>query len=210
MERWEDILVRQGCVVLKKFNKEDVVDLANSLGDLVADTNTGEAVRVISPMQDGLSGRSLSSKYGMGSFPFHTELAYWRTPPRYLLLFCVDPGQGARPTGYFDPLACPAIPVELYEAQYKVRRSSGSFIARCLEKTTGGTRVRADAECMIPLVRSSDPLNEFLMKQVETGVIWHHWTAGDLLLLDNWRFMHGRGSSTRKDPERKLIRVMIS
>ena len=30
-----------------------------------------------------------SGIYGFGRFPLHTDLAHWRTPPRYLLLRCV-------------------------------------------------------------------------------------------------------------------------
>src|SRR5262245_32192863 len=30
-----------------------------------------------------------SGIYGLDRFPFHTDLAHWRMPPRYLLLRCV-------------------------------------------------------------------------------------------------------------------------
>src|SRR5690606_448828 len=30
-----------------------------------------------------------SGIYGLNPFPFHTDLAHWRLPPRYLLLRCV-------------------------------------------------------------------------------------------------------------------------
>jgi L-asparagine oxygenase len=40
------------------------------------------------------AGVAYSGIYGLGCFPFHTDLAHWRVPPHYLLLRCM--------TGYSD------------------------------------------------------------------------------------------------------------
>lgn len=35
------------------------------------------------------------------------------------------------------------------------------------------------------------------------------WNFGDLLILDNWRFLHGRGESNMINTDRLLLRISI-
>jgi alpha-ketoglutarate-dependent taurine dioxygenase len=35
------------------------------------------------------------------------------------------------------------------------------------------------------------------------------WDVGDILIIDNYRLLHGRGRSTVPDDDRKLIRVLV-
>ncbi|MBK1884675.1 TauD/TfdA family dioxygenase [Luteolibacter pohnpeiensis] len=209
--KWRDRLDSEGFLICPGFDYEDLLDLAIELGSPVAESSSGDLVRIISPGQTANNSNSLSSRYGMAAFPFHTESAYWRVPPRYLMLHCISPGHGNRPTGYIDTAPrLSSLGAILESAQYRIRRSTGSFLVRCVERTETGIRVRADAECMLPMMKTRDPLNEFLLPGLDDTATWHSWTSNDLLILDNWRMMHGRGSATNLDPDRKLARILVA
>jgi alpha-ketoglutarate-dependent taurine dioxygenase len=36
-----------------------------------------------------------------------------------------------------------------------------------------------------------------------------HWDAGTVVVVDNWRVLHGRGHADCPDPDRKLLRISI-
>ena len=35
------------------------------------------------------------------------------------------------------------------------------------------------------------------------------WSEGDLLIIDNWRMLHGRGSAITIDSDRLLIKMLV-
>ena len=35
------------------------------------------------------------------------------------------------------------------------------------------------------------------------------WKPGDVLIIDNWRVLHGRGEHENAAPNRKLLRVLV-
>jgi alpha-ketoglutarate-dependent taurine dioxygenase len=40
-------------------------------------------------------------------------------------------------------------------------------------------------------------------------VISYNWDGGDVLIIDNWRMLHGRGNETAGDFERRLLRAYV-
>jgi alpha-ketoglutarate-dependent taurine dioxygenase len=44
----------------------------------------------------------------------------------------------------------------------------------------------------------------------EVGVTFVHWRAGDVLVIDNWNVLHGRGLGlSEASSDRKLLRVNL-
>ncbi|MGO4910705.1 hypothetical protein ACEN2J_20760, partial [Pseudorhodobacter sp. W20_MBD10_FR17] len=88
-----DEIRRSGYIFLKSHRpNESVVELAKYWGKPIAPWEDG-LVQALVPRSEA-APNSYSGIYGLGHFPFHSDLAHWRTPPRYLLLRCV--------TGYAD------------------------------------------------------------------------------------------------------------
>lgn len=203
-------LEEQGVARIPAVDPVDLLSIASQLGSPTADFNSEELIRVISPAHAGRSSESLSSRYGLGEFPFHTECAYWREPPKYILLHCLTPGAGDRPTGYCDVASVSNLDMSpLHDSLYRIRRSSGSFLARCFERVNHDWRVRADRDCMLPVDESRDPLRIVLFPAIRDKVIWHHWEQNELLILDNWRVVHGRGSASTIDHDRQIARLLV-
>jgi len=40
-------------------------------------------------------------------------------------------------------------------------------------------------------------------------IVEHDWEPGCLLVIDNWRVLHGRGNREAADPSRKMMRAYI-
>src|SRR5690242_15684363 len=73
-------------------------------GTPVGETRSPEVLRTIRPQPVcAAPANTLSSRYGMGTFPFHTDTVYWRTPARFIPFHCVNTGSGGRPTLLLDP-----------------------------------------------------------------------------------------------------------
>src|SRR5690606_23844174 len=128
-----------------------------------------------------------------GAFPLHTESAYWRTPPRYLLLACEAEGLSRRPTlvadlrQLLDRCADPLRRVTwLVDARPR-------FFANIVTGERGAERFRFDLDCMAPVDNLGEAAARALALAV-TSLPAHAitWSSGDVLLVDNRRFAHGR------------------
>jgi hypothetical protein len=209
----EQALSRHGYCLAPAIDDVKLSQLAASLGPASIDPRNPYALRNIQPQDfPSAAANTLSSRYGLGSFPFHTEAAHWRIPPTLLLLHCVCPGSGSRPTLLTD--------IDGWQLEEETRhllcegvwraRHVHPFLCRLGSSVGGNLRLRYDPACMYPrsptacqaakrieaILDRVDPL-EFL------------WRKGDLLIIDNRRVLHGRGSATRPDRDRIIARMLI-
>jgi L-asparagine oxygenase len=88
-----------------------------------------------------------SGIFGLSAFPFHTDLAHWRLPPRYLLLRCVT-GYPDVPTLLIDGrkiISAVTLDV-LLRAVFRPRRPRGGglILLRLCESTDEGDLLRWD------------------------------------------------------------------
>ena len=190
----------------------DLVDFCLHLGQVQPDPRTGETSRSIAPVGIGAAPiNTLSSRYGDGEFPFHTEMAYVPTPPRYLILFCQHPGEGQRPTRYLD--CAPLIrKVSNYDrtGNWVVKAGRKPFYCHAITKKERSPGIRFDGHCMEPrgsaAIRESEVIKDFFTSTATQSIVWE---ANDLLVLDNWRVVHARGSAIKPDTNRKIVRTLI-
>jgi len=208
-----DAVGRLGWILLADMPIDAVLQIAGHLGRIVADPRTGAAVRELRPQRlDRANPNTLSSRYGDGSFPFHTEAAYLPIPPRVVILYCQHPGSGRRPTHLLDSSwLIERLTLTDRPGSWVVRAGRPAFLAHVAERV--GTRIvlRYDAECMFPSGRTSyleqRQIDEFLKSAAATRI---QWRPGDLPVIDNARVLHGRGSSVADDRDRVLKRAMIA
>jgi L-asparagine oxygenase len=203
-----------GYALLSDFDGDELLDFSSRSGVVVSDTRSSDLVKDLRPREPEASPRNtLSHRYGTGAFPLHTETAYWRRPARYVFLHCLAPGQGGRPTLVVD--VTPRLSDEearaLTGSLWVVGRTRRPFLAPMLEAVSGCLRLRFDPECVSPAegaaVRASELLDAFLERQPVVPIAW---CEGDLLVLDNFRVIHGRGMSDVPDPDRHLQRVLVA
>ena len=93
-------------------------------------------------------------------------------------------------------------------AVFSNRNGRNSFYGSILEE--GRPFIRFDPGCMIPLtVEGEMALGAFRIERHLRKLIRHDWSVGDILVFDNWRFLHARGVDSPTDRDRLLMRVMI-
>jgi hypothetical protein len=94
-------------------------------------------------------------------------------------------------------------------APFLVRNGRKSFYSTICSRSR--TFIRFDAGCMLPLGADSETAAKLMAHRLETiGSALMHWRMGDVLVIDNWHVLHGRGLGlSETSPDRKLLRVSV-
>lgn len=164
----------------------------------------------------GSTPNTYSGNFGTGEFPLHTDLAHWAIPPRYIALRCIS-GSASVGTRLLDQGAVvnKVGNSRLHMALVQPRRPlrNGRQLLRLLERTESaeGDRIRWDSVFLKPtngfaasvVAEVCDVLANARRLQVVLR------EPGDTLLLDNWRFLHGRSPVSGDEPTRVVHRAYL-
>lgn len=192
--------------------REQLLDLAIRLGTPVATRSGGGLCDALSPMQAAEArARSLSKIHEVGEFPFHNDTAHWHTPCRYLILACVSPGSASRPTFLMDTGRLPLNTQQyllLHSTPLRVTNGRNSFFSTILAK--GRPFVRFDRGCMTAVTSGGGEALAVLDRRNWLDYVEAvPWEAGKVLVMDNWRMLHGRGGADCPDADRRMLRISI-
>jgi alpha-ketoglutarate-dependent taurine dioxygenase len=192
-------------------NRAALLELARSLGRPIM-TSTGEllkGLRVTS--RSHARPGTLSSAYGSGEFPLHTDTAFWPLPARYLV-FRVQGDNRRRTTvlsfaDVFQQCSPPAL-LLAEKAIWLVRTKLGSFY--CSLRIQGHCGWRYDGACMFPANPAARELRGLLDSLTASGRGANiNWQRDEALVLLNWSVLHGRGPSPEDEKERTLERIYL-
>jgi hypothetical protein len=100
---------------------------------------------------------------------------------------------------------------ELHDIAWRVRWANETFAARVLMPVRRNRwQIRYDRCCMSVSDASLRGMEIRLEDELSRlPVECHYWSAGTVLIIDNWRVLHGRGTSQRDDFDRVLERIVI-
>lgn len=155
---------------------------------------------------------TLSSRYGLGPFPFHTDTAHWREPARYVILLCICPGSGGRKTLLID-LDQAFIDLDskdvLRRDVWLIHEINEPFLCNISSVSNSETFYRYDRACMKPTT-GAGKRSALIMEQAisVSKKIEISWEPGWLLIIDNFRMLHARGPSIHTDLDRHHKRVL--
>jgi len=190
--------------------------VAQGIADLLGDTVAGRAGQKIEPLtptqQSRARAKSLSVVHGLGSFPMHTDGAHRLQPPRFVMLVCASPGTSPVPTTLlrFRDLQISALERARLEAEpFLVRNGRRSFYSTICSRFR--PFIRLDEGCMVPQGAESEAAIKLIANRArEVGFTAVHWRTGDVLVIDNWNVLHGRGlGASEASPDRKLFRMSL-
>lgn len=129
---------------------------------------------------------SLSSRHGLGSFPFHSDGAHWAVPPRWVVMWCVA-DEERRPT-----LVVPWCHVRSASRGAPVVVLKARHASRYLEL---GNEARFDASVMMPANLDARGLFEAVRApSMLASAVTIDWVPGRILVLDNHAVLHARGT----------------
>ena len=206
-------LSRRGYVFLRNHQPGlHTVAVALNLGQPLAPWEGG-LVRTLIPRAEA-TPNTYSGIYGLDRFPFHTDLAHCRTPPRYLLLRCVT-GYADVPTLLIDGRALiNAVTLDILgRAIFKPRRPRDGALAllRLCEPTDDGHRLRWDEVFLKPASKIGDIANLRVQEWLATreSMPISLTNTCDTLLIDNWRMLHARSPIPAGREDRVIERVYL-
>jgi hypothetical protein len=189
---------------------QQIHKLAWHLGEIVPGRNRQPIERVVPHAPDAAYAGSLSSEYGLNALPLHTDTAHWPVPCRYLVMGCIEPGPRPVPTMLLDSRKVQLSQNEISlcrNTPFLVRNGRRSFYGSILDADR--TFIRFDRGCMTPLSQRGHTALDVFSDQRHAGILHsHNWRAGQIIVFDNWRVLHGRGGEQTK-PGRILLRAMI-
>jgi len=192
--------------------REQLLTLAANLGTPTSSRSGGPVCDTLSPTRaEEAKPRSLSKIYDVGEFPLHTDMAHWVTPCRYVILACVSCGSANRPTLLIDTRRLSLTGRQtslLHTTPLRVKNGRRSFFSTIFSK--GRSFVRFDPGCMQPVTSDGEEALALLTRQnwpdfIETV----KWEPHAVIVIDNWRMLHGRAHRHCAGRDRKLLRIAI-
>lgn len=88
--------------------------------------------------------------------------------------------------------------------------AANPFLATMAERVAARLQIRYDRECMTPASADAPAalkLVQSLLSNSPSSSI--QWTEGALLVIDNRRCIHARGTATLPDEDRLLERILV-
>jgi hypothetical protein len=147
---------------------------------------------------------SPSATHGMGSFPPHVDGAHHRYPPRIVVLYCVCDDE-LRPTTlqpWGSVVAGLREPQLLTREVFIFKNGRRSFADTIASKDR--PFVRWDSVCMSPATNGAHRLfDDVICTMTRESTMVHAWRKHAVLVIDNWRTLHGRGEA--KAPGQRIL-----
>lgn len=174
-------------------------------------------IQELKPRESSDSPRNTySGNFGLGKFPFHSDLAHWPTPPRFLVLRCIKGAKEVK-TRLLDSrvLARSVGASQMRRTVVKPRRplEMSYPLMRLLDKHKCGVECfRWDSIFVVPATSHSkvvcNEVEEWIEKADSVDVVLSN--AGDTLVVDNWRMLHSRSPVPLGCEERIILRAYLS
>ena len=190
----------------------DLLDLGRSLGSPLPAPN-GELVKEIRRVPPGEARpRSQSAIYGFGSFPLHTDTAFWALPARYVLLRAY--GDTRRPTTVkaFSELLrrCdPGIKASARNSVWLVRGGNKAFYCSSRFRSGGVAGWRYDLDLMSPANSAATEVDRALRPLATTEGDFIKWSSNLAAVICNWTCLHGRGVQPLDEGVRIIQRLYV-
>lgn len=168
------------------------------------------AVEKVRPLAMGVGrGHAFSNIHGYGSFPLHTDTAFWSVPARFVLMQAQ--AASSTPTVILGPENVASLLSHscASRAIFRSRRVRGAvYCSPLLDQSMPGS-VRYDPAHMEPANNAARDFVALVDEQRASGSVSFNWTGDNAVLIDNWLCLHGREAVDVSDSERSILRVYL-
>jgi Taurine catabolism dioxygenase TauD, TfdA family len=173
---------------------------------------TVQADERVSSLQAPRFRHSLTLEYGVGEFPLHTDRAHDRIPPRFVFLSQEGPLSGTL-TRVISVREMPLSERDLSTLRreiWKVRYGTRPFLTAVLNDTLirGEEILRWDPVCMVPDTKS-ESASIVAEAELATASAEFQLKPDWILIIDNWRCLHGRSAIVNPSVERTIRRALV-
>ncbi len=208
---------REGCIFIEGYEPgRPSTEIAPMFGKVLSVWDDDDPVQELVPIgQHDAAPNTYSGIFGRDQFPFHTDLAHWRDPPRYLMLRCVK-GYADIPTPVIDGHdLVQAIGTDLLNrALVKPRRPRGGSFSMLTLREPEGNRaalLRWDEVYLKPASKIGEQAFARIKVEIDSrNAIENTLTEpGDTLIIDNWRMLHARAPVPAGREDRLIERTYL-
>lgn len=215
MANWHTELQTHGWITQ---DHSQAVDLSAVLEEIAHTLGTasfgrgGQAIERLRPVPEARAHpQSLSHKYGLGAFPLHNDTAHYSTPCCFIVMGYEEPGDISPPTVLLDTHVLTLDEDEthaLHSASFFIKNGRKSFYSSI--KSKDRPFFRFDPGCMHPVsVDGEKAMNALRAERHAENLIQIEWAKNCIVIIDNWRMLHGRGNHEHADPRRSLLRITV-
>ncbi|MFG2994212.1 TauD/TfdA family dioxygenase [Streptomyces sp. NPDC048257] len=165
----------------------------------------GPALSTLRPVdQAEAEPNSLSSRYGKGAQPLHTDGAHLLNPPDIVVLACET--TSTTPTRLWNGMLrgpyVEGVGQPVQHGVFLISSGNDSFFDVAYTRR----RLRFDPGCMLPCDARARRAAQYFEEALGSAID-HRWTEpSQVLLIDNRRVLHAR-SSAIDEPQREIQRV---
>lgn len=189
-----------------------LISLARTLGKPIGGRRKSNIVEILKPTISELAKpKSLSRLYSLSGFPLHCDTSHWTKPCRYLIVGCENPGTCNRRTILLDfkNLVFNTKEKELLiNSVFLIKNGRSSFYGSILQYSDNF--IRFDIGCMEPTDSNSHSAFKLIKEKILQGnKIEIVWKKNKVIVIDNWRLIHGRSIPTNSCSTRELRRVYV-
>lgn len=187
---------------------ESMLEVAQRIGNIFK-VPTMPLIQTLTPrLKENESDNTYSGNFGVNEFPFHTDLAHWYVPPRYLFLRSVVPAADVETKLIDSEEICDGIDAcVLNRAHFKPRKK--------LDRTANLLKIKQDGMFRWDsiFIEPANSAAKNLRREIEVSLNSAKYISlylavkGDCLLIDNWRMLHGRSVVSTKSMDRVIERV---
>lgn len=186
-------------------------DLANSLGTPIPSRRDGPIIDNLFPLEKPQAHRSsLSAEYGIEDFPYHTDGAYMKSPPKYIILRYIKGIAQPTPTVICDlSNVSMEAKTNLEFHVWKVQSYDGAFYTPILSKER--SIYRYDPCIMRPAINTKNNRNYFERTIITSAPKYEiEWEQNKTVVIENWTTLHKRPKVSLNEIKfRHLQRIMV-
>jgi len=196
-------------------SNERFLQLGEKLGNLSNSRSNGNFIDELIPKSKiETKQNSLSKIYGLSEFPYHTDGAYQKNPPRYIALRYIGKVKSKSPTRIkiFDFELLNA--EERYFVKNKIWYVTNGFnrFYSSIWSLSGSKKnqLRYDPGCMKLVDNHKQQIGKWksILDKFQEEEIY--WEENKTLILDNWRVLHSRVTVLLSEKNtRKIQRINI-
>jgi L-asparagine oxygenase len=190
--------------------KLDTISVAKKIGSVLSVDGLSEVQSLSPKIRTASTKNTYSGNYGLDDFPLHTDLAHWHIPPRYFILRCLIPDPMVNTLVIdFKNAVCDIPQSIISRALFKPRRkfNNRQYLLRLVQCDV----FRWDPLYLVPendeaqeVALHLNTLSRNKIQQVKLE------KAGQVILIDNWKVLHGRSSILKNSNTRLIERVYLS
>ena len=207
----ESILKNKGFLKFESDPLKSTLDVARGLGGIFEAETISRVQTLVPKMKADELDNTYSGNFGLEAFPFHTDLAHWYIPPRYIFLRCLNPAKNIA-TKLIDRQSI--LDEQVYDLVNRAHFRSRKRLDRktSLLKIMHDSLFRWDSLYIVPVNKAGAELKTIVNERIDTAKVEDVFLSkpGDCVLIDNWRMLHGRGSINKDSMHRKIQRVYFN